>query len=369
MDKRLRGIIGGALLIGLMVTGCGDSGQTTTPGDVSDTPSDVNTETVTPPDTEVFVDSARPPLESTVRMIFSANFSSEGGCRKQDSMGCDLFMITLDFEEYVVTQSSVLTNAAGEAERFPSLDRSERLVAFEKVTGNKSEIAVYDLSNALILVITDGRYPDFAHHDSLLSFSTKDKNIFQAKYTAEGNFSAEEPTLLTPGRDPQFAPNGKELIYHYQPEGGVTRTAILDLNSLTATDFSEADSSAHASFSFDSSIGAMGKEANAWHRKRADGVWGPVQPLASPKPPSEYLNDRFNDCDFVSYGFPEFCGDNNHLVVNAGCHKAGDLVFSNLMMIDLSDQSIIDLHAKLSGVLGPNGAKDYDTYTLTCGAR
>jgi hypothetical protein len=290
-----------------------------------------------------------------VTLVFAASFDSGGGCHRDDHSGCDLYRARVDLDDGQVQTSERLTAVADTAEWFPSLDASGELVLYEQRVDRRGQIAIADLATGTTETLFPGRYPDFDHQGERFVYSTKQRELRVMDYTRDaGGFRTTGETAAGAGRDPQFHPDGGQLIFHVQPDGETTRTALADLASGERSDFSEPDRCAHAAVSPSGIVGVCSVHGTIYGRHHVDGAWGALEPLATP-PAAADLGERFRGCGKLSYGYPEFCGDDDHVVVTLGCGRKGKLRFANLMLVDLATGEVVDLHARLEQAHGVTG--------------
>lgn len=296
-------------------------------------------------------------------IAFAANFDSAKPCQKLDGDGCDLYVASLSPTTFEVESVLRLTSTATSRESFPSIDRSGRVILFERSEGNKNSIAFVSIDGKQSDALIPGRYPDFAHGDDRFVFSTDDHQLTVAHYRVDGDRLAISDTeIVGTGRDPQFFPDGSQLLFHYQPDGEETRAALLSLSDNSVTDFSEPNSCAHTSVSPDGSIGTCGRLGKSWFRQWSGSEWTPMGLLTEPLAPSAY-GARFAGCGMVSYGFIEFCGDNDTVILNVICSNGGERVFNTLFLVRLSSGELVDLHSRLQQKYG---VADKESYTASC---
>jgi hypothetical protein len=307
-----------------------------------------------------------------VTIIFGANFAApEQTCRKSNTAGCDLYRARFDPETQAVSEVIRLTDTSEQTETFPAIDPSGRWVLYERRSGDRRAIWALDLDGEVspAEVASDGRYPDFDHQGERFAYSVQIAReayrIHVARYAAhDSGFEVIDDEEATPGRDPQFAPDGESLIHHYKPDGAETRTAVYDFSAQTVTDFSEPnDGCAHAAFSADGAMGYCGQTGRIWSRReQPDSGWSPLETFAEPRDPSDY-GAPLSQASFVSYGFPETCGSDDYLLVEGGGQSPGIDTRNAIVLLDIENDAIIDLHGALEDAYGVSGA---DTYTATC---
>lgn len=296
------------------------------------------------------------PTGPEVTIVFAASDGSGSHCQRADNAGCGLYRARYDLGGHQVLAVDPLVDTPGEAEWFPAVDPTGTMVLFERRVDRHGRIEHLDLASGALTPVGPGRYPDFDHQGHRFAYSTERWELMVAPYeTDRAGWHAGEPEPVGPGRDPQFLPDGQRLIFHHRPAGETTRTMLQDLTTRRREDFSEPDRCAHAAVNHDGSVGICGARGTVWARQRQDdGGWGPITALAEPREPADY-GPRFTLCRRVSYGYAEFCGDDRHLVVTAHCGADGEPWFANLVLIDLDDGEVIDLHGQLEAARGVHG--------------
>jgi len=300
-----------------------------------------------------------------VMLVFAASDGAGDACMKADNAGCDLYLARYDLDAREVRSVERLTDTPGEAEWFPAVDPTGSFVLYESRVDRRGQITLLDLDHDTAEVLFPGRYPDFDHQGERFAYSTRQRALVVVPYGVDrSGLQPGAPQEVGAGRDPQFLPDGETLIFHYQPRGETTRTALQGLPGGLPVDFSDADRCAHASVSPDGTVGTCGVGGSVRARRFEDGEWGVLDSLAVPRRPPEY-GPRFEDCRRVSYGYAEFCGDGEHLVVTAHCGVDGEPTFANLLLIDLTTGEIIDLHDQLEQARGVSGTH---SATVSCRA-
>jgi hypothetical protein len=244
-------------------------------------------------------------------------------------------------------------------------------VLYQVTEGRQQSIWLLDLTGVAspTQVVADVRYPDFDHQGDLFTYSVQTGRETYAvrvvSYAAgDTTFEITSDGELTPGRDPQFSPDGTSIIYHYKPTGAETRTAIYDLGSGNFTDFSMAnDGCAHASFSTRGTTAYCTLAGSVWARN-SEGTadWTPLALFLESKDPSAY-GPPLRGARFISYGFPETCGKDEWILLQAGGQTPGEDMQYAILIHDTQSDTILDLHGALESAFG---AGDTGTYTGSC---
>ncbi len=307
-----------------------------------------------------------PAPAAEVTLLFASSFDSGGPCHRGEHDGCDLYRAQLDLDGPVARDVERLTDVPGQAEWFPTIDASGELALYEARAGQRGHVEVLSLDGTYAAEIAPGRYPDFDHQGQRFAYSTGGRRLKVVPYERdEHGLVPSQASGAGRGRDPQFHPDGGQLIFHVQPDGETTRTALADLAGRERTDFSEPDRCAHAAFAPSGEIGVCSVRGTVYGRRLAGGAWGALEPLATP-PGTGALPDRFAGCEHLGYGYPEFCGDDEHLVATLACARGGALQFANLVLVDLATGEVTDLHWLLAAAHGAEGG---ESATAACSLR
>lgn len=294
-------------------------------------------------------DPASDAASQTQLIVLAGNFlSAQGGCGKQDGSGCDLYSVRFDMQRGRLLSVQRLTDTPGVTEHFPSVDRHQQVVAFTQ-NRDRRNIALRALSLSTLEIATlteDGRYPSFSEASDELAFSTRERSVMLGRY-ASGRL--EEVRRLAQGRDPQFSPDGSQLVYHVRPDGDETQPAVLTLSSGQPDLLGPVAHCAHATFSQDGQQVYCGKSARLQAYSQIGDRWHPAV-APSPQEP-----ERFSACRVTSHSYPEFCPGGRHLVVSVGCHDRGETRYTQVLLLDTVHNTFIDLHGQIEAHLGVSG--------------
>jgi hypothetical protein len=326
-----------AVFVGLGL-GLGCSGITTP--NVPDEP---------PPTVVPLVESVGEAALETQLIVLAGNYLSNGACGKEDGSGCDLYAVWFNPAAQTVTAVERLTDTPGLMEHFPSVDRHQQMVAYtESLNPREVQLKAVSMeSGQSILLAQDGRYPSFSPTHDGLAYSTRDRSVMIGQFTGGGVSGASR---IAQGRDPQFSPNGKKLTFHVRPEGGKTQTAVFAVDTGQQTLLPGVSGCAHATFSQDGGDVLCGERAKLYRHAHTEGDWGSAVEVPRPTEPA-----RFAGCDFTSHAFPDFCPDGNTAVVSVGCHERRDTRYTQVLLIDLSRNTFVDLHGQIEAHLGVSG--------------
>ena len=306
---------------------------------------------------------AAEPASAPITIVYAANFDAQSPCHKGDQSGCDLYQASYDLDQHKVLSSTRLTSTASAGEWFPTLDRTGSYVLYEQRQGRRGSVAVLDIGRGSSEVLYPGRYPDFSHTDDHFVFNNEQRQVVQGSYSAgAGGFTATGTSVLTQGRDPQYFPDGEQVMYHVQPQGESTRTAFSSVSGGSRTDWSPANRCAHASVGYSGAIGLCGAGSTFHVRRLEDGAWSAAQELGPPRTKTE-LGSHYSGCSVVSYAYGEFCGDDDHVAATVTCKSGPDVSFANLFLVNVSSGQRIDLHSQLQAAHGVSGK---DTATIAC---
>ncbi len=300
---------------------------------------------------------------STVTMVLAASFGSGGSCYKTAPEGCDLYEVQYDLGASAVQSAERLTSHAGQAEWFPTIDRTGAHALYEARKGGRDfSVVAVELEGGAERTLVDGRYPDLAHHADEFVYSTHGRELYSAQYAIGGSgITMGDKQGLGEGRDPQYFPDGSQLLYHRKEGNAETETVLRATSGGAITRVSDHDRCAHAAASYSSDVAVCSLQGKLYGRELQGGSWGGLSVMLDPA--DFQLPDRFGECGRAGFFYPEFCGDDDHLVVSGGC--LGQSTWATLLLIDLRTREVVDLHAQLESTLGVSGA---DSVTAACSA-
>lgn len=161
------------------------------------------------------------------RIVFAANFNSQGGVHREDHSGADLYSVDFDPILQQVSQFTRLTFDTTSTEWFPSLSPDGRWVAYNYQKNIRNEVRLLDLETGLdILVQEDARFPEWMGEDALLVSKSVagTTDVFRIKL----DYSSPAPTVIQDERltnrincpntslaeDPYPFPDGQSFIFH-----------------------------------------------------------------------------------------------------------------------------------------------------------
>jgi len=334
--------------------------QATPPTDTTPPAAETPPAVVAPPVAEA------PPAEAPASqlIVVSANFDSDAPCGKRDGAGCDLYAVQYSPEQEAVVSVTRLLDTPGVAEQFPTVDREQQFVVYTEQRGRALSLqALHIPTGTRHALVEGGRYASFSPTASELVYSSvqrargktkapAQKEVSLGSYASDGGrLSLSGVQVISQGRDPQFSPDGRQVVFHVRPPSEETRPAVYDLDQGKVSLMEGARGCAHTTFSQDGQTVFCGEGAQVHTYPRSADGWGARNAWTAPTLPARFGGD----CRFTSMSFPDFCPNGQDAVFSVGCHDGGATRFSQVLLVDMATQDVVDLHGLIEDFLGVSG--------------
>lgn len=279
------------------------------------------------------------------RLVFAADFSSHAGCADHGTDDhCDLFSADIDLITGLVSNVRQLTNTATTSEAYPVWNPNG-MVAYASVyqTSEQRSLNYVDISTGKTGVLLAGaRWPEVSPDGKTLLYVTDDNDVLMEASLSDDGLSMGTTTPLTGivrQDDPEYSADGQHVIFHQIRSDGAHGVVLNLANGKVAT---YKDGSGHCAFGPSGSLTVCdnAKGGGIFAETFANDTLSDPRlftPDLRPSVLAEYDN-AFVGCGGTSFNYPNFCGDDQHLLVSTSCNMGASqgVTFSRLFLIDLS---------------------------------
>lgn len=315
---------------------------------------------------------------STHSIVFSADFDNNGGCKDHSETDkCDLYTADLNVSDGSVTHLKRLTTTPTVNETYPAWNPSGSVVYYTLLGGvHDKNLGDIDVSTGKTATLVDDATWSEVSPDgkTFLYHSEKNKMLMTAPLAADGlSIGESTPLTGTPNQeDPDYSTDGRYILFH-EIETGSAMAHVYDTQ--TKQDVSWNQRSGHCTFGLESLLtlcddskgGGIIEKIFTPSAGGESGTFGSSSIyLADPKASmlSAY-DETFAACQGISFNYPTFCGDDQHLLVSTSCNQNGAVTFSRLFLIDFSSGSPVyhPLGKELADAYQGDGMS---TWTVAC---
>lgn len=282
---------------------------------------------------------------SLARIVFAADFFSNAGCADHATDDhCDLFSAEIDLVTGEVANVNQLTNTPTTSESYPVWNPNGT-VAYASVYLTRDERSVNYVDTATGktgVFLARARWPEVSPDGKTFLYVTSDTDVLMKASLRDGGLSvdAEVPvTGVSRQEDPEYATSGNYVIFHQIMSDGAHGVVLNLSNGKTVT---YTDRSGHCAFGPSGTVtvcdNAKGGGIFA-ETFENDTLSNPRLFIADMRPSAlAVYDDAFAGCVGTSFNYPNFCADDQHLLVSASCNMgaADGVTFSRLFLIDLT---------------------------------
>lgn len=300
------------------------------------------------------------PSENEVQIAFSGSFENGGTCHKYDQTGCDLYLATYDLETNALISLQSLSDETESIETFPAVSPDAEYVLYQYERDGSMDMW-YVIPETLErgLLIEHAQAPYLSMDGTLLAYWRKTgKNEFQSylrTITWDGSSIELGPEELLTGslsaKEPIIFPDNTLVAYYESGAEPMTgQTLILDRSTGEEFAFSRKDGCSHGSVSPDGSQFFC----DIYDLRDYDGSWSPLRTVSPQQPDSHPFSE---DCEMITYGHAEYCGDSEYILATASCKIGTDTVAAALVFMDLEGAVIGWFHESIENELRVSGTQ------------
>ncbi len=289
-------------------------------------------------------ESASSPLPTTIRLVFSGDLSNNAGCADHATNDhCDVFTADLNISNGTVANIKQETHTSTISEAYPAWNPNGTTVyASEYQTDSQTIYSVDTKTGITHALLSNAKWPEVHPSGSPLLYATADTGIIMSAPLSNDGLTLGTAIPLTgvgKQNDPDYAPNGIDVIFHQTFSDGAHGVIY---NTQTKTSASYTDRSGHCAFGFDGILTVCDnvKGGGIFSQTYTNGSLSNVALFTPDLKPSALApyDDVFTSCAGASFNYPTFCGDDQHLLVSTSCNEQSSdgVAFSRLFLIDLT---------------------------------
>ncbi len=292
---------------------------------------------------------------TVIRVAFGASFENGGDCQKASRSGCDVLVAEYDMaSKKVLSVEPVATGSL--TQDFPAQEIGGNRILFQQLTRPPPAIAYATPGGSSTVLIERGGHPYLSTDGTMLAYDIYTGQKREAAVRSI-DFSTDPPTLGTPqkwsGDEPYILPGNQYAAYYLKGDAPKTgQTRIRNLKTGEDTAMSLKNGCAHGAVNY-SGTRIFCQQGYDIYSRTFDGTnWGELETSRFP----EVSDPAYADCDQITYGHAEFCGDDDHLLTTYTCYVNGRVRTAQLM-ISTWDGSDVTLFSRQVGeLLGKKGA-------------
>ena len=281
-------------------------------------------------------------------VAFAANLEG-GACHKGETSGCELWLANYDLGRHAVTRAARVAREAGAAADFPALSADGMALLYQRSGGGPPAIvAVHPETGATHTLVDKARHPVLDASGRLLAYNTEARtgrgSPMQFDLVRRAvDWSSFPPSLgpaevlTSDGRstEPLLLPSG-EVAFYRKGEGKLTGNfEVLDPETGSRTPLGAPAGCAHGSVSPSGATVLCQRGSDLYLREVGSEPWGQLGRRRFPRPEDPDLRA----CDQVTYGHPEFCGDDRHVLATYSCKVDGELAWARLYLFELGGEA------------------------------
>ncbi len=318
------------------------------------------------------ITSPQPADTETHKIIFGANFDTNSDCADRNEQNqCDLYTADLDLDDGTVSTVTRATETPV-SESYPAWNPNGTVAYFSIFKNvHSKDLGVVDLTTGETNTLTsNASWPEVSPDGKTLLYEdTNTSQLMQASLSADGlSISNASPVpSITDGEDSQYSGDGRYIVFHQTRNGSGAVAQVYDTQTQTSTSWGE--KSGHCAFGLESLTTLCDNSTGGGLLKKIfDGNKFGSTSLFLPDPSAELLSaydPDFASCQGISFNYPNFCGDDEHLLVSTSCNSGGTVTFSRLFLIDFTNDSPVyrPIGKELKDAYGGTGMS---SWTVSC---
>ena len=166
------------------------------------------------------------------------------------------------------------------------------------------------------------------------------------------------------GSEPVFFPGGERLAY-YQKTGtpGEGATMVVHLESGDEFQFSEWSGCAHGTVNYSGTRFFCQDQHQLSIRDLEDDSWSELETGQFP----ELDLADFPGCDDLSYAHPQYCGDDEHILVTVSCLQDSIILSAELVLLSWNGRNEGEVSAFIGRLAAEEfGSDNSDSYVGSC---
>tara|TARA_Y100000310_G_C20639588_1_gene793141 strand:- start:11 stop:1066 length:1056 start_codon:yes stop_codon:yes gene_type:complete len=276
---------------------------------------------------------------NTISIFFAGSFHTGAPCQKYDGSGCDLYSTTYNFETNEIVSAERLTTNQNTAEEFPAVDPNNQFVLYQikNVDGTPDIGYIILKTKEEGVLIENAKAPYISSDGTLFAYALDEAKDQSYIYLMDISFSNGEIVLSNERRitdtgnskEPIIFPGNLYLAY-YESSSEVQsgQTLIYNLETTEVFEFSYAgDGCSHGSVNYDASAYFCGTTGRYFE----DNSWSELTTfIENPGDPNFFGEE----CEQITIGHSEYCGDNEHYLTTVSCKQGEDILYANLAIVN-----------------------------------
>ncbi len=283
----------------------------------------------------------------TKRIMFGADFDSNGSCRDHGTNDqCDLYTATLKLSDGTVTDVKRATNTSV-SESYPAWNPNLSVAYFTIFKDVRTkDLGYVDLRTGNTGVLISGAsWAAVSPDGSTLLYADSNKMLTTASLSGGGLVVGTGAALtgVKEQEDPDYSTDGRYIVFHEITSTVGAVGQVYDTQTKKTASWGQ--ESGHCGFGINSLITLCDNSTGGGIQSRLyhEGTFGDASLfLADLKASAISVYDStFAPCQGVSFNYPTFCGDDQHLLVSTSCNQNGEVTFSRLFLIELTGSTPI----------------------------
>ncbi len=278
------------------------------------------------------------------KIVFAADFDTNGGCADHSETDqCDMYTADLNLSDGSVSSVKRATSTSV-SESYPALNPNGTVAYFSvfKDVQHKELGYVDFVSGKTATLLSNASWPAVSPDGSTLLYKDGASDLIMAAPLTGGGLTLGKGSALTGTKkqeDPDYSFDGRYIVFHEIVDSLGAVGQVYDTQTKKTASWGE--SSGHCGFGGKSLLTLCDSSKSGGLLSKtyqAGGTFGATALfLADLKADalSQY-DDAFAKCQGVSFNYPTFCGDDQHLLVSTSCNQNGSVTFSRLVMVDLT---------------------------------
>jgi|GEM_PF-4659349 hypothetical protein len=292
------------------------------------------------------------------RIVFSGTFGTTANCYKFDMTGCDLFVAEYDLAHQRVVSVTKLAGKEGLEESFPAQDPKGRFFLYDQRKGNTHNIYSTAIDGTPTKLLPNAKQVYISSDGSLVGYTedlggSKFNVVIRPISFLNGTIVLGDEEFISSdqeSKEPIIFPGNNTVAYYRQGAEPLTgQTLLFDRTTKALFEFSPTNGCSHGTVSYDGLTFFCDVTSDPKGRTFDGSSWSAYKPfpLSDAEKP-----DYFSDCDSVSYGHTEYCGDNDHLLTTLGCIKNGQSVAAKLAIITNTGKVVAHFNQQIESFMG-----------------